>query len=275
MGAFGRTCQVSVAVTSGETLGSLQFNLDYTGAQPGGFEGSADTVTCTPDPAIAGAIVTFNDDEPALTLRTGIISLAGFTGPTGIQTCTYIKDDNVDPVAGDFTLTLVDAADPGFVPQTPTLEVTVDSCVPGGGTPPSTTTTSTTTTSTTTTTTAPPGGAASYDIDIQVDDAGPFGALQYNVDYSAAAGGFNGSADTVTCAAGAFNDDEPASTLRTGIISLAGFAGPAVVATCQFDSTGPVPVPGDFTITVVDASDPGLAPIAPLPGVSISAITPQ
>lgn len=277
----GFTCMITVGVTSNETMGSLQFNLDYTGAQPGGFEGSADSVSCTPAPAIAGAIITFNDDEPALTLRTGIISLAGFTGPTDVQTCTYIKDNGAAPVAGDFSLTLVDAASPSFTPLTPTLAVTVDSCVPGGGMPGTTTTTSTTTTSTTTTTTTGGGGGAnSYIVTFQVDDAGPFGALQYNVDYTGAPGGFAGAADTVTCStapalAGAivtFNDDEAASTLRTGIISLAGFAGPTNLANCVFDSTGAVPVAGDFAITVVDASTPALAPINPLPGMSISSI---
>jgi hypothetical protein len=286
IGSTGSTCDATVSVTSGETLGSLQYNVDYSGAQPGGFEGSADMVSCTASPSIAGSIITFNDDEPALTLRTGIISLAGFTGPTDIATCVYLSGAATDPVPSDFTITLVDAADPSFNPQTPTLALTISNCVPGcvgpecgSGMP---TTTSTTTTSTTTSTTVIGVTPSQFDISFDVDDAGNYGALQYNVDYTAAPGGFNGSADMVSCTAGAaiagsivtFNDDEGALTLRTGIISLAGFAGPANLAVCTFDSTGATPVAGDFAITVVDASDPGLNPIAPLPSVSISSIVP-
>jgi hypothetical protein len=116
---------------------------------------------------------------------------------------------------------------------------------------------------------------------MDVVEALSYGALQFNVDYSSAAGGFAGAADSVDCTSplstsGAivtFNDDEAASTLRTGIISLSGFNGPATVASCTFDSTGGAPVAGDFAISTVDASDPGLSPISPLPTIQISSIT--
>jgi hypothetical protein len=287
MGAGGGpSCTIDISQTSGETLGSLQWNTDYSGAG-GGFTGSADMVDCTSPLSAAGAIVTFNDDEAALTLRTGIISLAGFTGPTVVASCTFANCADPDPVAGDFALTLVDAADPSFNPQTPTLAITNITCTPPAPAAPecagattTTSTTSTTTTSTTTTSTVG-GGGASYTIVMEVVEAQSYGALQWNVDYSSAAGGFAGSADMVACtsplsAAGAivtFNDDEAASTLRTGIISLSGFNGPATVASCTFDSTGGAPVAGDFAITTIDASDPSLMPIAPLPTIQISSIT--
>ena len=207
VGGPGSTCDATVSVTSGETFGSLQYNLDYSGAQPGGFEGSAATVACTASPSIVGSIVTFNDDEPVLTLRTGIISLAGFAGPTDIATCVYLSGAATDPVPSDFTIEVVDASAPDFSPLNPTLALTISNCVPGcvgpecgSGTP---TTTSTTTTSTTTSTTviSPPG--SQFDISFDVDDVGNYGALQYNVDYTAAPGGFNGSAATVSCTMGA------------------------------------------------------------------------
>ncbi len=149
-----------------------------------------------------------------------------------------------------------------------------------------TTTTGATTTTTTggTTTTLPP---AQFDIVFQLDDAVTVGALGFDVDYTAAPGDFVGSGGdagaggTLECsslAAGAlatFNDDD-AGTLSAGYIALGGITGPADLATCVFQQSGPTaPVAGDFTITVTDASDTSLAPISPLPTVSVKSITPK
>jgi hypothetical protein len=289
-GPTGFTCDVTFSVTSGETIGALQYDVDYDGsAQPGEFTGSADLVDCTPNAGLGGVIATFNDDEAAPNvLSTAVIALTGFTGPIDVATCEYIKCNAIEPVAGDFPITLVDASDTSFGPITPGLAATLN-CVPGGGgcapastttTTTTTTTTSTTTTSTTTTTTAPSMGGGSFAVAFQVEEANNYGALQYDVDYTGAPGGFEGAADSVTCAAdgglggviATFNDNEGTTTLSSAIISLGGFAGPTTVATCTFVSTGAAPVAGDFTITVIDASDSGLLPINPLPTVSIESI---
>ena len=63
-----------------------------------------------------------------------------------------------------------------------------------------------------------------------------------------------------------FNDDQDVSTLRTGIISLAGFTTPRDVAACRIEISADAPTPV-FEMTVVDASDYHLSPVYPFPTV--------
>ena len=113
-------------------------------------------------------------------------------------------------------------------------------------------------------------------VEFSLDDAVLAGALQYVADYSAAPGGFVGSGASVECTGTAgdfvtFNDAEATSELNAAYVSLSGFMGPTLVAQCNFQQVGPTaPVPGDFIVTVTDASDPGLNPIVPTPVVSVA-----
>ena len=268
-----RLCVVTIGVTNTVTLGALQFNTDYSGAG-GDFVGSAGTVECTSPLSTAGAIVTFNDDEAASTLRTGVISLSGFAAPADVAICNFAPT-GADPTAGSFAITVVDATAPDLSPATADVEVTDISCT---GTTPTTTVGG----PTTTTTTLPTGGN-SFDVLFRVTDTVSIGALQFSVDYSGATGGFTGAADGVQCTAspaisGAIftpNDDEAASTLRIGIISLGGINAPADLVMCGFDSTNGAPVAGDFVITLEDAAQPDLTPIVPAPTVVVQSITPK
>ncbi len=87
------------------------------------------------------------------------------------------------------------------------------------------------------------------------------GALQFEVDYSGAAGDFPGADDLVECetvlpgATIAFNDDEAGGVLKVAAVHATGFTGPAELAYCSFDPAVLVN-PGDFVITITDASDP-------------------
>ena len=154
----------------------------------------------------------------------------------------------------------------------------------------STTTTSTTIADDTTTTTFDDasttttlGGGDLYTITFVLEDAVTIGALQVEVDYGAAGGDFVGSAAAVSCSWSAtaggvlssFGDVDASSQLNFAAISGTGFSGPVTLASCTFAASGPAPVESDFAITVVEAHGPGLAPIAPLPTVSVSAISPQ
>ncbi len=124
-------CDVTISVTSAESFGSLQFDVDYSTARPagvGGFEGTADRVSCSNASGISGSIATYNDDEAAQTLRVGVISLAGVAAPTDIATCRYLVDGVLAPVPENFTVTLIDAADSTFIKLTPTLILTVTDC---------------------------------------------------------------------------------------------------------------------------------------------------
>ena len=82
------------------------------------------------------------------------------------------------------------------------------------------------------------------------------GSLQYDTDYSASGGGFDGNAGAVSCQKvagdfGAFNDIEASQNLSTALISAGGFSGPTTVATCDFTGTRQ-PATTDFAITITD-----------------------
>jgi cysteine-rich repeat protein len=109
----------------------------------------------------------------------------------------------------------------------------------------------------------------------RVTTAGTLGALKYEVDFTAAPGQFAGSGLTVACtnllaASSNFFEDETNEILRHSIISLGGFTTPADLANCSFTATG-TPEPGQFAITVTDASTPDLQPASPT--VTVSSIT--
>jgi hypothetical protein len=289
-------CVVTFSCSTTDTLGSLQYDTDYS-ASGGGFDGAAGTVSCQ---RLVGDFGAFNDIEASSTLSTAFISAAGFTTPAAVATCDFTGP--TQPAVGDFAVTVTDAARPDFTNVTASTVVAVSdvTCTCTGGSTTtlgggSTTTTvsggSTTTTvsggSTTTTTgggttTTTTGGSANlYDVTFDMADAGTaVGALQFEVQYATAGGQFVGTADSVDCdspipggAFVTFNDEDATTTLNFAAVALAGFSGPLQVARCTFDA--PVaPSPAAFVITVVDASDTALAPITPFPTVTPT-VTPQ
>jgi hypothetical protein len=96
------------------------------------------------------------------------------------------------------------------------------------------------------------------------------GALQIEVDYSLAAGEFEGADNAVSCTnvvpdtLYARDDDEATDILLLGWIDLDGdeLVGPREIAHCVFDIDGfAAPVPGDFTFTVVDSVDTNGFPV--------------
>ena len=141
----------------------------------------------------------------------------------------------------------------------------------------STTGGSTTTTSSTTSTTL--NGPVTFDCDIQfaTPTADTFGALSWDTDYSAAEGGWDGVGAGVDCNDplgvadfATFNNCVdpsgcgaiPTDNLAAAYVSIGGFNGPTTLALCGWLGTGATqPVPGDFVITVTDASRPDITPI--------------
>jgi hypothetical protein len=274
-------CEVTFGVTNNETLGALQYDTSYAGVG-GGFDGTAGAVDCT---KLAGDFAAFNDIEAETKLSSAFISAAGFTGPIDVARCRYTRPGTTEPVAADFPITITDQSKPDFSPASATVEVTNVGCLCSGGGTTTTTTgvvTTTTTTGNGTTTTTAGGGGNLYNVAIDLADAVTAGALQFEVDYSAAGGQFTGSGASVSCtsplsAGGAFvsfNDVDASTQLNFAAVAIAGFTGPTTVANCEFDAPA-APNAGDFTITVVDASAPDLSPIVPFPSVTVSAITPK
>jgi len=235
---------------------------------------------------LAGGFTAFNDIEAENKLSTAMISAGGVTGPLAVASCNF-QTNNAALAAGDFSVVITDQAAPDFSPTSATVGITDVACTcTGGGTTTTTVTTSSTSSTTsvtattvapTTTTTVPTGGI--YTVTFTLDDAVTLGALQFTVDYASAPGEFDGSADAVSCtspltATGAFvtwNDDDTGTnaTLNFAAVALGGFTGPTTVGTCTFTATGS-PTASQFAVTVVDASDPGLSPVNPLPAVSVA-----
>ena len=134
MGGDPCGCVVTFGVTNAETLGSLQYDTDYS-ASGGGFDGAAGTVACQ---RVTGDFAAFNDIETSQTLSSAFVSVAGFTGPTTIATCDFTGSN---PTTDDFAITITDQAKPDFSSANATVAVTDVTCTCVGST---STTTSTT-----------------------------------------------------------------------------------------------------------------------------------
>jgi len=156
-------CVIDFELADAVTLGSLGYSVDYSDAD-GEFEGSGSAVTCLN--LVTGAFATVNDDDGAREITTALIHLGGFSGPLPVSSCTFLPGA-VDPVAGDFVVTVNDASDPSLSPVVPlpTVQVASIDCFD-----PSVTTTLPPTTTSTTTTTLPVCGDGLVQVGEECDD---------------------------------------------------------------------------------------------------------
>ena len=102
------------------------------------------------------------------------------------------------------------------------------------------------------------------------------GALQLTVDYAETGSTFVGAADDVQCTGPdgddvivSFNNDEDASRLLIALASLRGIDAPGIMAACSFHQPDYDVVESDFIVTVEDAVDVNVNPIAD-PRVTVS-----
>jgi len=265
-------CTLTFRLADDVTVGALQWDTDYSNA-PGTFPGSGNIGE--PGEACASlvpeALYAVNDVDLEENLDSGLVSFAGFTGPLNLAQCQFLA--TTVPDDSDFTITVTEAANPDLAPIIPLPDVVIQTI--DCDAPPETTTTTqpplTTTTTEigpTTTTTDPGTGEGIYNIVYTIatsSTAEPVGALQWLTDYSNAPGIFQDVAGNVDCTSpisGLFapNDNDAAEALTLGVISFTGFSVPTTVATCIFDATS-TPVPGDFPITIQDATDVNGSPI--------------
>jgi hypothetical protein len=273
-------CEITFGVPETEMIGSLQYDVDYSGAA-GGFVGADSTVSCS---AIVAGFPAFNDIEAESKLSTAIITLSAFSTPTNVARCEFAVDGSTAPMAGDFAITVTDAADgsASTLDPLPSVEITGIECnLPMGSTTtiPDTTTTTSTSTTTSTTTTTTMGGPTTWECDAVfkvTSTHAAIGSLQYDTNYSKTGGDFRGESNAVECSAivsgfPAFNDMDAEKTLGTAIITLSAFSAPADVARCTFDVVSETePTSDGFLITVVDAADGGAVTLDPLPDMAIS-----
>jgi hypothetical protein len=108
---------------------------------------------------VTTAFGSMQDDEGQRRVVTALISLAGFSGPRLLTQCTFNAD--VRPVADDFVITVMDAADQNIQPLNPPPNVVLSGVTCAGDT---------TTTTSTTTTTLPTCGNGFVDLDEECDD---------------------------------------------------------------------------------------------------------
>ena len=107
-------CTLEFSLADAVTLGSLQWEVDYTNA-PGEFGGSGSGVQC--QNKVTTAFGSMQDNEAQRRVITALISLAGFSGPRLLSQCTFVAD--VRPEVTDFVITVNDAADQNIQPLNP------------------------------------------------------------------------------------------------------------------------------------------------------------
>ena len=286
MPSFEVPCEITLGFTSDETLGSVQFQLDYS-AVDGELVGSAGEASCRS--LVDAAFAVFNDDDASRLLLNSTIGDEPFAGPAGIAECDFLtRDGSVTP--DDFAFILRDAVDPDFQQVTPILAVTNIACegVPTTTTTmaptttttmaPTTTTTmppTTTTTSSTTTTTMAIGASRSCSVDLNVDNETILKSLQVDVDYAELPGGFpNMACDVVPGGLVDVRDNRAERKLTVAWTNFSNFETPSPFAACTFVSTAGEssdPISGDFPLTIVDHAGPTPpAPADPAPEVSVA-----
>ena len=107
------------------------------------------------------------------------------------------------------------------------------------------------------------------------------GSLKYVIDYGSISGGFLGGGLGVSCtnlvagASKSFFDDETNRVMRESIISINGFTNPRDIAQCSFETDDAGLAPGDFILTVTDATTPDLVAVSPTVVISTISCSPQ
>jgi hypothetical protein len=124
--------EITFAVTNAETLGALQFDIDY-GTLTGRFDGEGRQVACS---NLAADFAAFNDHDADAKLSISMIDVSGIVGPAAVAVCTFFSATL--PAPADFVLTIIDQSHTDLTPAAATIAVTQ---VRGPELPSSTTTT--------------------------------------------------------------------------------------------------------------------------------------
>jgi cysteine-rich repeat protein len=268
--AGGVSFDIKIDLTDAVTLGSLQVEIDYSGAN-GEFAGEFTAVECDAPLAALGAIVSINDNEPAESLGIAIIKFGGFAGPFELATCRF--ESNSTTTLPPMTTTTLGGTTTTLDGTTTTLDGMTTTTLDGTTTTTSTTTTvsippsSTTTVSTTSTSLLPLEPPYDCDVTFGVVDDSVLGTLTYDVDYSGNTGGsFDGKGGKVQCAAesgllASFNHDPAADLLTSVFVSGEPIEGPRDLAVCAFSSPEVLPAKSAFEVTITEQTTPDFFPI--------------
>ncbi len=109
-----------------------------------------------------------------------------------------------------------------------------------------------------------------------LSDVGDLGALQFVLTHLGRSGGVIGGkadADCVPLVDALFTSNNLANkpSLNAGFISLSGMPTPGEFMRCSFRTSERLG-PGDFEVTVTDASDPSLLPKIPPPQMAVTSV---
>ncbi|MBI5505216.1 MAG: DUF4215 domain-containing protein [Deltaproteobacteria bacterium] len=261
-------CEITFHVAGSATLGAFEAHVDYS-ASSGDFEGAAGAVSCVA--TVPGAFAFAVDNDAGQELGLGMISVVGVELPQDFWRCTFLTD-TTPPLPADFAITVDEALDSDFVAAAVTASVSQVTCASdaqcGNGVVESDEEcddgAETLTCSSQCTLTA---GTQRCLIGFHVAGNGVLGSLQFNVGYADAGGDFEGTGEAVACTPTiestltASNDRDPQRELRLGLVSPSGLTLPIDLWQCDFLTTTFPPVPDDFLIAGVEATDLSLTAI--------------
>ena len=107
----GTSCLARFAVPDSQSLGALQFDVDYAGSTF--IPGSGNAASCS---NVSGSVLhAFNDDDGLKKLHVAIASESAVSGPTYIAECITTGIDSDDPA--NYTVSVIDSVGtgtPGF-----------------------------------------------------------------------------------------------------------------------------------------------------------------
>ncbi|HYC56254.1 MAG TPA: DUF4215 domain-containing protein [Candidatus Binatia bacterium] len=110
-----------VRLATAETVGALQFILDYANAA-GDITGSDGRPDC--ESLVPAVLTAMNWDGGRALLHVGMVTIQGFEGPADLLRCQYRA--LAGPSANDFGYTVVNAASPDFGQLSPVLEARLE-----------------------------------------------------------------------------------------------------------------------------------------------------
>ncbi len=257
-----QSCEITFHVAGSAVLGAFEAHVDYS-SSGGDFEGVADEVSCVA--TVPGAFAFAVDNDAGQELGLGMISVVGVELPQDFWRCTFLTN-TTPPLPDDFTITVDEALDSDFVAAAVTASVSQVACAGdaqcGNGIVEADEEcddgAETLTCSSHCTLTV---GTQRCLIGFHVAGNGILGSLQLSVDYANAGGDFEGTGEAVACTPTiestltAANDRDPQRELRLGLIS------PTGLWQCDFLTAVSSPVPDDFLLANVEATDLSLTGI--------------
>ncbi len=284
---------VKFGLDNGTGIGAIQFDIGYAAIASASLRTRA--VLSDPEcrKLVPTALAGFQNDEEEQAVHVTMSNLPGTSGPIELVECTFAVAS--EPTSGDFDVDVIQALDLEGDPIGNPPPVEVGDIAPAPTTtttqePSSTTTLDVTTTTIDGVTTTTLQGAEVYLVTFRLESASAnVGALQWSTSYGAATGGFEGKGSQVECnelvdnTLFAPNDKDLVCSLDhakvcttnsdcstgskgtctvelealvLGLISLDSFPAPTDLVTCAFNgSVDDPPAPGDFVVTIEDATD--------------------